>query len=228
MVTNLRYADDTYRWNKGIHHRNHGERENNLSKKAGLLCRCHNKDGGHEYQSYWGGDVDGKIVEDVTSFMILGVLITRDGVCDKGIRRRIAMGKAAMGGLTTIWKDRRIKLATKVIPMKALVFPIALYGAETWTLRTAERKNIDAFEMWCWRRVMRVSLMERKLMYGCWKTSDTGIEGGTSRFGQVVREERGMENDVRRGVMSGKRRLGRPITRCQDNEYTVHHKRTFH
>ena len=92
------------------------------------------EDGGREYQRYWGGDVDGKIVEDVTIFMILGALITRDGLCDKGIRRRIAMGKAAMGGLTTIWKDRRIKLATKVIPMKALVFPIVLYGAETWTV----------------------------------------------------------------------------------------------
>ena len=81
----------------------------------------------------------GKTVEVVTSFIFLGALITRDGLCDKEIRRRIAMGKAAMGGLTTIWKDRIIKLATKVKLVNALVFPIVLYGAETWTMRKTEQ-----------------------------------------------------------------------------------------
>ena len=67
-----------------------------------------------------------------------------------------------MGGLTTVWKDRGITLQTKVKLVKALVFPIVLYGAETWTMRKTERKTIDAFELCCWRRVMRVSWMERK------------------------------------------------------------------
>ena len=76
-----------------------------------------------------------------------------------------AMGKAAMRGLTTIWKDRGIKVATKVKLVKALVFPIALYGAKTWTMRKAERKKY-AFEMWCWMRVAWVSWVERDTKKG--------------------------------------------------------------
>ena len=72
------------------------------------------------------------------------------------------MGKAAMGGLTSIWKDRGVTMETKVKLMKVLVFPIVLYGAETWTMRKHERRKIDSFELWCWRRVLRVSCMERK------------------------------------------------------------------
>ena len=85
--------------------------------------------------------VDGNIVEVVMSFIFLGALITRDGLCDKEIQ------------LTIIWKDRGIKLPTKVILVKALVFPIVLYGAKTWTTREAWRMTIDAFEMRCLRRV---------------------------------------------------------------------------
>ena len=74
--------------------------------------------------------VDGKLVDVATSFIFLGALIPREGLCDKDIRRRIAMGKDAMGGFTTIWKDRGMKLVTTVKPVKALVFAIVLYGAE--------------------------------------------------------------------------------------------------
>ena len=74
---------------------------------------------------------DGEIMEVATSFMFIGVLIPRDGLCDEEIRRRNAMGKAAIGGLITVWKDRNIKLATRVKPVKELVFPIVQYGAET-------------------------------------------------------------------------------------------------
>ena len=74
-------------------------------------------------------------------------------VCEKEVRRRIATGKAAMGGLTSIWKDRGVPLETKVKLVNVLVFPIVLYGAETWTMRKHERGKIDAFELWCWRRV---------------------------------------------------------------------------
>ena len=106
--------------------------------------------------------VDGKDIEVVTKFVFLGALITKDGLCEKEVRRRIAMGKAAMGGLTSIWKDRGVTMETKVKLAKVLVFPIVLYGAETWTMGKHERRKIDAFELWCWRRVLRVSWMERK------------------------------------------------------------------
>ena len=94
--------------------------------------------------------VDGNIVEVVMSFIFLGALITRDGLCDKEIRRRITMSKSAVGGLTIIWKDGGIKLPTKVKLVKAMVFPIVLYGTTT---REAGRMKIDAFEMRCLRRV---------------------------------------------------------------------------
>ena len=100
--------------------------------------------------------VDGIDVEVVTKFVFLGALITKDGLCEKEVRRRIAMGKAAMGGLTSIWKDRGVMMETKVKLVKVLVYPIVLYGAETWTMRKHERRKIDAFEFWCWRRVLRV------------------------------------------------------------------------
>ena len=101
--------------------------------------------------------VDGKDIEVVTKFDFLGALITKDGLCEKEVRRRIAMGKGAMGGLTSIWKDRGVTLETKVKLVKVLVFPIVLYGSETWTMRKHEQRKIDAFELWCWRRVLRVS-----------------------------------------------------------------------
>ena len=91
--------------------------------------------------------LDGKDIEVVTKFAFLGALITKDGLCEKEVRRRIAMGKAAMEGLTSIRKDRRVTLKTKGKLVKVLVFPIVLYGAETWTMRTHERRKIDAFEL---------------------------------------------------------------------------------
>ena len=98
--------------------------------------------------------VDGKDIEVVIFFLVfLGALITKDGLCEKEVRIRIAMGKAAIGGLTSIWKDRGVTLETKVKLVNVLVFPIVLYGAETWTMRQHERRKIDAFELWCWRRV---------------------------------------------------------------------------
>ena len=101
--------------------------------------------------------VDGKDIEVVTKLVFLGALITKDGLCEKEMRRRIAMGKAEMGGLTSIWKDRGVTMDTKMKLVKVLVFPIVLYGAETWKMRKHERRKIDAFELWCWRRVLRVS-----------------------------------------------------------------------
>ena len=106
--------------------------------------------------------VDGKDIEVVTKFVLLGALITKDGLCGKEVRRRIAMGKAAMGGLTSIWKDRGVTMETKVKLVKVLVFPIVLYRAETWTIRKHEKRMVDAFELCCWRRLPRVSWIERK------------------------------------------------------------------
>ena len=135
---------------------------------------------------------------------------------------RIAMGKAAMGGLTSIWKDRGVTMETKVKLVKVLVFPIVLYGAETWTLRKHERRKIDAFELWCWRRVLRVSCMERKTNIWIienikpeWTLESRVPKAALSYFGHVVRAG-GMEDDVMLGRMNGARRRGRPRQRWLD------------
>ena len=152
--------------------------------------------------------MDGKDIEGVTEFVFLGALITKDGLCEKEVRRRIAMGKAAMGGLTSIWKDRGVTMET-----------IVLYGAETWTMRKHERRKIDAFELWCWRRVLRVSWMERNTNIWIienikpeWTLESRVPRAALSYFGHVVRAG-GMEDDVMLGRMNGARRRGRPRQR---------------
>ena len=105
--------------------------------------------------------VDRKDIEVLTKFVFSGAMITEDGLCEKEVRRKIAMRKATMGGLTSIWKDRGVTLEKKVKLVNVLVFAIVLYEAETWIMRKHERRKIDDFELWCWRRVLRVSWMER-------------------------------------------------------------------
>ena len=138
------------------------------------------------------------------------------------MRRRIAMGKAATGGLTSIWKDRGVTMETKVKLVKVLVFPIVHYGAETWTMRKHERRKIDAFELWCWRRVLRVSWMERKTNRWIienikpeWTLESRVPKAALSYFGHMVRAG-GMEDDVMLGRMNGARRRGRPRQRWLD------------
>ena len=120
-----------------------------------------------------------------------------------------------MGGLTLIWKDRGVTMETKVKLVKVLVFPIVLYGAETWTMGKHERRKIDAFELWCWRRVLRVSWMERKTNIWIienikpeWTLESRVPKAALSYFGHVVRAG-GMEDDVMLGRMNGASRRGR-------------------
>ena len=110
--------------------------------------------------------VDGKHIEVVSHFIFLVSLIPKDGFCEKEIRRRLAMGRSVMGGLTKIWKDRGITLRIKMRLVRAIVFSIVLYGAESWIIRKLERKMIDAFELWCWIRLLRVTWIDRKINIG--------------------------------------------------------------
>ena len=222
MVTNLRYADDTTLL-AGTKEEliELVERVRRASEKAGLYLNV------GKTKVMTTGDigevtVDGKDIEVVTKFVFLGALITKDGLCEKEVRRRIAMGKATMGGLTSIWKDRGVTMETKVKLVKVLVFPIVLYGAETWTLRKHERRKIDAFELWCWRRVLRVSWMERKTNIWIienikpeWTLESRVPKAALSYFGHVVRAG-GMEDDVMLRRMNGARRRGRPRQRWLD------------
>ena len=100
--------------------------------------------------------INGETVETVTGFIFLGSKITADGDCSHEIKRRLLLGRKAMTNLDSILKSRDITLPTKVHLVKAMVFPVALYGCESWTVKKAECWRIDAFELWCWRRFLRV------------------------------------------------------------------------
>ena len=101
-------------------------------------------------------------VETVSDFIFLGSIITADGDCSHEIKRRLLLGRKVMSNLDSIFKSRDIALLTKVRLVKAMVFPVVMYGCESWTVKKAERQRIDAFEQWCWRRLLRVPWTARK------------------------------------------------------------------
>ena len=104
--------------------------------------------------------IDGETVETVTDFIFLGSNITIDGDFTHEIKRHLLLGRKFMINLDSILKSRDITLPTKVHLVKAIVFPVVMYGCESWTVKKAERQRIDAFELWCWRRLLRVSLIQ--------------------------------------------------------------------
>ena len=101
--------------------------------------------------------IDGETVETVTDFIFLGSKITADGDCSHEIKRRLLLGRKVMTNLDSILKSRDVTLSTKVRLVKAMVFPVVMYGCESWTIKKAECQRIDAFELWCWRRLLIVS-----------------------------------------------------------------------
>ena len=101
-------------------------------------------------------EIDGDTVETVADFIFGGPKITADGDFSHEIKRRLLLGRKLMTNLDSILKSRDITLSTKVYLVKAMVFPVVIYGCESWTVKKAERRRIDAFELWCWRRLLRV------------------------------------------------------------------------
>ena len=106
-------------------------------------------------------EIDGETVETVTDF-ILGSRITANGDCSHEIKRHLLLGRKVMTNLDSILKSRDITLPAKVCLVKAMVFPVVMYGCESWTIKRAERWRIDAFELWCWRRLVRVPWTARR------------------------------------------------------------------
>ena len=118
--------------------------------------------------------IDGETKETVTDFVFLGSKITADGDCSHEIKRRLLLGRKVMTNLDSILKSRDITLPAKVCLVKTMVFPVVTYGCESWTVKKAERQRIAAFELWCWRRLLRVpwtarrsnqSILKLKLQY---------------------------------------------------------------
>ena len=100
--------------------------------------------------------IDGETVETVADFILGGFKITADGDCSHEIKRRLLLRRKVMNNLGSIFKSRDITLSTKVHLVKAMVFPVVMYGCESWPIKKAECRKIDAFELWCWRRLLRV------------------------------------------------------------------------
>ena len=125
--------------------------------------------------------IDRETVETVTDFIFLGSKITAYGDCSYKIKRHLLLGRKAMANLDSILKSRDITLPTKVHLVKAMVFPVVMYGCESWTIKKAEHWRIDAFEVWCWRRLLRVPWTARRSNQSILKeiSSEYSLEGLT-------------------------------------------------
>ena len=123
--------------------------------------------------------IDGETVETVADFIFLGCKITADGDCSHEIKRRLLLGRKVMTNLDSIFKSRDITLTTKVCLVKTTVFPVVMYGCESWTIKKAECRRIDAFELWCWRRLLRVPWTARSSNQSILKeiSPDCSLEG---------------------------------------------------
>ena len=169
-ITNLRYADDTTLMAeseealKSLLMKVKEERE-----KVGLKVNIQKtKIMASGPITSWA--IDGETVETVSDFIFLGSKITADGDYSHEIKRRLVLGRKVMTNLDSIFKSRDITLPTKVRLVKAMAFPVVLYGCESWTVKKAECRRIDAFELWCWRRFLRVPWTARRSALGfLWK-----------------------------------------------------------
>ncbi|KAF7245189.1 hypothetical protein EYD10_08660 [Varanus komodoensis] len=159
----------------------------------------------------------------VTDFIFLGSKITADGDCSPEIKRRLLLGRKAMANLDSILKSRDITRPTKVCIVKAMVFPVAKYGCESWTIRKAEHRRIEAFELWCWRRLLRVPWTARRSNRSVLEeiNPDCSLEGQIVKmklkyFGHLMRRKDSLEKSLMLGTIDGKRRRGRQRMRWLD------------
>ena len=162
------------------------------------------------------GQIDGETMETVTDFIFLGFKVTADGDCSHEIKRCLLIGKKAMTNLDSILKSRDIiTLPTKVHLVKAMVFPMIMYGCESWTIKKAEHQRIDAFELWCWRRFLRVPWTARRSNQSLLKEISPGcsLEGLMLKlklqyFGHLMRRAISFEKTLMLGKIEGRRRRG--------------------
>ena len=158
-------------------------------------------------------EIDGETVETVSDFIFGGSKITADGDCSHEIKRRLLLGRKVKTNLDSILKSRDITLPAKVRLVKAVVFPVVMYGCESWTIKKAEQWRIDAFELWCWRRHLRVPWTARRSNQSILKEINPGIslEGMMLKlklqsFGHLMRRVDSLEKTLMLGGIGGKRR----------------------
>ena len=159
--------------------------------------------------------INGEIVKTVTDFILGGSKITADGDCSHEIKRCLLLGRKVMTNLDSILKSRDITLPTKVHLVKAMVFPVVMYGCESWTVKKAECQRIDAFELWCWRRFLRVPWTARRSNQSILKeiTPGCSLEGLMLKlklqyFGHLMWRVDSLEKTVMLGGIRGRRKRG--------------------
>ena len=169
-------------------------------------------------------EIDGETVETVSDFILGSSKITADGDCSHEIKRRLFLGRKVMTNLNSILKSRDITLPTKVHLVKAMVFPVVMYGCESWTVKKAERWRIDAFELWCWRRLLRVPWTARRSNQSILKEISPGIslEGmmlklNLQYFGHLMQSVDSLEKSLMLGRIGSKRKRGRQRMRSLDD-----------
>ena len=214
-TNNLRYADDTTLM---------AESEEELksllmkvkqeSEKVGLMLNIQKmKIMASSPITSW--EIDGETVEIVSDFVLGGSKMTADGDCSHEIKRHLLLGRKVMTNLDSILKSRNITLPRKVRLVKAMVFPVVMYGCESWAVKKAEQQRIDASELWCWRRLLRVPYTARRSNQSILKEISPGIslEGLMLKlklqyFGHLVRRVDSFEKTLMLGGIGGRRRRG--------------------
>ena len=169
-------------------------------------------------------EIDGETVETVSDFNFLGSKITADGDCSHEIKRGLFLGRKVMTNLDSILKSRDITLPTNVHLVKAMVFPVVMYGCESWTVKKAECRRIDTFELWCWRRLLRVPWTARRynqsilkeISPGCSLEEEMMLKLKLQYFGQLMRRVDSLEKTLMLGGIRGRRRRGRQRMRWLD------------
>ena len=161
-------------------------------------------------------EIDGETVETVSDFIFFGSKITADGDCSHEIKRRLLLGRKVMTNLNSILKRRDITLPTKVHQIKAMVFQMVMYGCESWTVKKTEHQRIDAFELWCWGRLLKVPWTARRSNLNILKEISPGcslevlmLKLKLQYFGHIMQRVDSFEKTLMLGGIGGRRRKGR-------------------
>ena len=164
-----------------------------------------------------------KKMETVANFILGGSKITADDDCSQEIKKRLLLGRKVMTNLDSILKSRDITLSTKVHLVKAMVFPVVMYGFESWTIKKAERRRIDVFELWCWRRLLKVPWTERRSNQSILKeiSSKCSLEGLMMKlklqyFQHMMQRTNSLEKTLMLGKIEGRRKRGQQQMRWLD------------
>ena len=215
-INNLRYADDT-----ALMAESEEELKSLLmkvkeeSEKVGLKLHIQKtKITASGPIASW--EIDGETVETVSDFIFWGSKITADGDCSHEIKRCLLLGRKVITNLDSIFKSRDITLPTEVRLVKAMVFPVVMYGCESWTVKKAECRSIDAFELWCWRRLLRVPWTARRSSQSILKEISPGcslvgliLKLKLQYFGDLMQRADSLEKTLMLGKIEGRRRRGR-------------------